>query len=375
VNTVPSIFFSAPDDSTLFVVLPGQKYLLQRRGFEAAVLAGLGSLGGIAVLALLAPVASRVLPALRAILQPHLPWILVAVVAYMLMSEWPKGTDRAPTVWGKLAEAWTSLVAGLTTFLLSGLLGLILTYRSLVPVRVAYQGMLPALIGLFAVPWIVQNLIARVEIPSQQVSASVDVTPGQVVRGVTAGAVGGLFSAFFPVVTGGIGGLLAGHATAQRDDRLFLISQGASKTTYYIGSLLLFFVPGLHLTRGGMAWMLSTFFSAHTPKAFFLATGAIALAGGVSFFLLLGLARSVIALLDRLHYRTVSLATLGTLLTIVVGTTGLGGLAICVVATGIGLIPMLWGSRRMNCMGVLLLPITLNMLGVGSTVAGWLRLL
>jgi len=28
-NTVPSIFFSAPDDSTAFVVLPGQKYLYQ----------------------------------------------------------------------------------------------------------------------------------------------------------------------------------------------------------------------------------------------------------------------------------------------------------------------------------------------------------
>ena len=97
VNTIPSIFFSAPDDSTLFVVLPGQKYLMQRRGYEAAVLTGLGSLGGVIVLALLAPLAARVLPPLRAILQPHVPWILVAVIAYMLMSEWPKGTDRAPT--------------------------------------------------------------------------------------------------------------------------------------------------------------------------------------------------------------------------------------------------------------------------------------
>ena len=375
VNTVPSVFFSAPDDSTLFVVLPGQKYLMQRRGYEAVVLAGLGSLGGIVVLVLLAPVASWVFPAVRAILQPHVPWILVAVMAYMLMSEWPKGTDRAPTAWGKLAEAWTSLAAGLITFLLSGLLGLILMYRSLVPVTVAYQGLLPAFIGLFAVPWIVQNLVARVEIPPQHVSASVDVTPGQVARGVAAGAMGGLFAAFFPVVTGGIGGFLAGHATAQRDDRLFIISQGTSKVVYYVGGLLLFFVPGLHLTRGGMAWMLSTLYSAHAPDTYFLATAAIVLAGGVSFFLLLGLARGVIALLNRLPYRTVSLATLAVLLVIVAGMTGPGGLLICAVATGIGLIPVLWGSRRMNCMGVLLLPITLNMFGVGSTVAGWLGLL
>jgi putative membrane protein len=374
-NTLPSVFFSAPDDSTLFVVLPAQKYLMQRRGLEAVVLAGLGSLGGVVVLALLAPVASRILPTVRAILQPHVPWILVAVIAYMLMSEWPKSTDRAPTAWGKLAEAWTSLAAGLITFALSGLLGLILMYRSLVPVTAAYQGLLPAFVGLFAVPWIVQNLVARVEIPPQHVSTSIDVTPGQVARGVAAGAMGGLFAAFFPVVTGGIGGFLAGHATAQRDDRLFIVSQGASKVVYYVGGFLLFFVPGLHLTRGGMAWMLSTIYSAYTPATYFWATAAIVLAGGVSFFLLLGLARGIIALLARLHYRTVSLATLGALLVIVIGLTDWGGLVICVVATGIGLIPVLWGSRRMNCMGVLLLPITLNMLGLGDTVAGWLGLL
>jgi putative membrane protein len=375
VNTVPSVFFSVPDDSTLFVVLPGQRYLLERKGYEAVLLTGLGSLGGVAVLTLVAPIASRILPAVRAILQLHLPWILVAIVAYMLMSEWPKGTGRAPTAWGRLAEAWTSLAAGLMTFLLSGLLGFILMYRNLVPVTVAGQGLLPAFVGLFAVPWIVHNLLARMEIPPQHVGTSADVTAGQLAQGVAAGALGGLFAAFFPVVTGGVGGFLAGHATAQRDDRLFLISQGASKTVYYAGGLLLFFVPGLHLTRGGMAWMLSTVYSAHAPATYFLATAAVLLAGGVSFFLLLGLARGFIALLDRLHYRAISLAALAVLLAIVAGVTGLGGLLICAVATGIGLIPVLWGPRRMNCLGVLLLPLTLNMLGVGDTVARWLGLL
>jgi len=39
------------------------------------------------------------------------------------------------------------------------------------------------------------------------------------------------------------------------------------------------------------------------------------------------------------------------------------------------LIPVLWGSRRMNCMGVLLLPIALNMVGAGDVVARFLGLL
>jgi len=95
----------------------------------------------------------------------------------------------------------------------------------------------------------------------------------------------------------------------------------------------------------------------------------------VAFFLSLGLARVVIALIARVSYRALSLVTLGILVAVVLGMTGVGGLAICAVATGIGLIPVLWGSRRMNCMGVLLLPIALNMVGAGDVVARFLGLL
>jgi putative membrane protein len=374
-NTIPSVFFSAPDDSTVFVVLPAQKFLLQRRGYEAAVLSGVGGLGGIAVLALLAPVAPSVLPAMRAVLQPHLHWILWAIIAYVLLSEWPKGSDRAPAGWRRWWEGWQSLVAGLATFLLSGVLGFVLLYRNLVPVSAAYQNLLPAFVGLFAVPWIVQNLLSRVELPKQHVARTLDATPGIIVRGTLVGGLGGLFAAFFPVVTGGIGGLLAGHATAQRDDRLFIISQGAAKVVYYVGTLLLFFVPRLHVTRGGMAWMLSGVWTAHSPRTYTIAVAAMILSGVLSFFLLLFMARLAIELIDKVNYRSISLVTLILLLAVVVGTTGWGGLLICAVATGIGLIPVLWGSRRINGMGVLLLPIALNVSGVGGVVARWLGLL
>jgi len=374
-NTIPSIFLAAPDDSTLFVVLPGQKYLLQRRGYEAAVLTGVGGLGGIAVLALLTPVASSLLPALRAILQPHLHWILWTLIAYMLLSEWPKGSERAPAGLRRWWEGWRSLLAGLVTFLLSGLLGFVLLYRSLVPVTVAYQNLLPAFVGLFAVPWILQNIVSRIELPEQHIARTVDATAWLFLRGTFAGVLGGLFAAFFPVVTGGIGGLIAGHATAQRDDRLFLISQGAAKVTYYVGGFLLFFVPGLHLTRGGMAWMLSSLWSSYTPQTYCVAVAAVVLSGVLSFFLLLLLTRVTIRLVGVVHYRWISLGTLAVLLAIVVGMTGWGGLLICAVGTGIGLVPILWGSRRVNCMGVLLVPIALDMVGVGGAIAGWLGLI
>lgn len=374
-NTIPSIFLSAPDNSTVFIVMPGQKYLLQQRGYEAVVLTGIGGLGGLFALLLLTPVASTILPVIRAILTPHMTWILWTIIAYMLFSEWPKGTDRAPAGWPRWWEGWKSLTAGLVTFTLSGLLGFIMLYRSLVPVEVSYQNLLPVFVGLFAVPWVIQNLMAQIELPPQHIAKKIDAPFSAILHGTASGVLGGLFAAFFPVVTGGIGGFLAGHATAQRDERAFIISQGASKIVYYVGGFLLFFVPGLHLTRGGMAWMISTQYSTYTPERYYWATAAVVLAGVVSFFLSLGFTRVVIAITERVSYRIVSIFTLCLLLLVVFGMTSFGGLAVCCVATGIGLIPVLWGSRRMNAMGVLLLPIALNMAGAGDTVARILGLL
>jgi putative membrane protein len=373
-NTIPGIFFGAPDDSTVFVVLPGQKYLMQRRGYEASVLTGVGGLGGLLVLLLLSPLLSRILPVVWTVVSPHLHWILGAIALYMLLSEWPKDLGRGRTRLARFLDTWSSPAAGLLTFLLSGLLGLVLFYGNLVPADAAFQNLLPAFAGLFALPWLLQNLLSGVQVPEQHVARSLDLTPGLLARGVGAGAVGGLFAAFFPAVSGGIGGLLAGQASAQRDDRLFLVSQGASKLIYYVGALLLFFVPGLHMVRGGMASMLSSLYTAYTPEIYWLAVAASLLCGALAFLLLLWFSRLAIRLVAAVDYRYLSAGTIVLLAAIILTWTGWGGLLVAAVATAIGLLPVRWGSRRMNCMGVLLLPLTLSLAGLGPAVAAWLGL-
>ena len=374
-NTLASVFLATPDETTLFLMLPGQRYLRQRRGYEAVVLSGVGGLAGLAALILLTTLGAPLLPSVREIVQPHLPWMLWTVIAYMLLSEWPKGTERAPAGWRRWWDGWRSLTAGLATFVLSGLLGLILMSRPLTPVRVAYQNLMPAFIGLFAVPWILQNLRARVQLPAQHLGTDVDLSPAVWIHGGASGVLGGLFAAFFPVVTGGIGSFLAGHITAQRDERAFLISQGAAKVAYYVGGYLLFFVPGLSMTRGGIAWMASTRYSSITPVRFYEAALAVLLSGILAFFLLLGWARMMAHLVTRVPYPVINGVTLGLMVILVLGLIGPIGLAIMIVASAIGLIPVLWGSRRMNAMGILLLPIALEMVGVADDVARWLGLI
>jgi putative membrane protein len=372
-NTLPAILLSAPDDSMIFAVLPAQKYLLNGRGYEAVLLTGLGSLGGLVVLLALSPFLGLILAPVRVLVQPHLHWILGLIIVYMILSEWPWTTGTTPVQ--KFVNAWSQLLAGLVTFTLSGLLGFVLMYRSPVPIEAAYQNLLPAFVGFFALPAVLQQLVAGSRPPQQHLPSTLDVTPDLLARGIGAGSLGGLFAAFFPVVTGGIGGFLAGHATAQRDDRVFLISQGANKMLYYVGAYLFFFVPGLRLTRGGMAAMVSTFYTAASPDTYWLVIAALAFSGLLAFFLMLGLTQFLIRIIPRLDHRLVAFVTLVLLITVVIAVTGLSGLAVSLVAAAIGLIPLFWRTRRMHCLGVLLLPVTLNMAGLGGIVAHWLKLI
>lgn len=374
-STIPSVLLAAPDESAVFTVLPGQKYLMNGRGLEGVVIAAAGGLGALLLLVLVVgPVAPRAFPILHAVIRGHTHWMLWCVICFMLMSEWPKGRRLAEPGWRAFLASWRSTGAGLLTFLLSGLLGFILFYRSPVSVEASFQNLMPAFVGLFTVPWLLLNSVSGVRIPTQQLSCSSDLTAGPLLKGILAGGLGGGFAAFVPVVTGGVGGFLAGHATALRDDRAFLVSQGSSRLAYYVGGVLLLFVPGLHITRGTGARAVQSVYAASSWPDYYMVLGAIAVSGAMSFLLVAPLSRATIRLIERRGYRQISRMAMVVVLLIVLGSTGCTGLLIMVVSAGIGLIPVLFGSRRMNCLGIILLPAACNMSGVGVHVAAWLGL-
>lgn len=375
-NTIPSVILAAPDESAMFTVLPGQKYMLTGRGYEGVMITVIGgAVGLIFIVAIMGPIAPILLPQLHLVMRKHVHWILWCIIAFMLMSEWPKSRPIGQAGWSRFLDSWKSTGAGLLTFLLSGLLGFLLFFRSPVNVDVAFQSLMPAFVGLFTIPWLILNIGTGVTPPPQKITAPSNLNTQTTLKGSFAGILGGSFAAFFPIVTGGVGGLLAGHATAIRNDRAFLISQGASKQVYYVGGILLFFVPGLGVTRGGAAGMMKGLVAPLGYYEYLMALTSIALAGAFSLLLVGPLTRATLKVTTRFGYRRISSVALIFILALVVSVTGLSGLMILCVACGIGLIPVLFGSRRMNCLGIILLPMACMMSGFGPVIANFLGLL
>ena len=375
VNTIPAVLLGTPDESALFTVLPGQKYLMSGRGFEGTMITAVGGLAGAwFLLAVVAPCAPVYLPVAQQVLKGHMHWVLWIIITFMLMSEWSKGGNRGRAGWAKFYDAWKTLLAGLATFLLSGLLGFILLTASPVSHEVAFQNIMPAFVGLFAVPWCLLNMISAADVPPQRLARSLDLDGDVILRSVWSGGLGGGIAAYFPVVTGGVGGMLAGHACAQREERVFIMGQGVSKFIYYVGAFMLMFVPGLNLTRGGGAWMVKTLYVPAGISDYYLVLGSIAVSAGLSYLAMEPLTRLTVRFVSRFNYRRVSTVALVVIVLMVLLMTGWIGLFIAAVGTGIGLLPVLFGSRRLNCLGILLLPIACNKSGFGYRIIALLGL-
>lgn len=378
VNAIPMTLMGAPDESATVTILPGTRYLQTGRGYEAVMISGIGTLLGIFMLVVLTPLAFWIFPYVHVLVSPHLHWVIGLVIVYMLMSEWPKGCGFGKGTWGRLSWAWANVFAGLVTFGLSAILGLIVTNRSMISPEMGFQNIMPVFIGLFALPSIYQNLLSRESIPPQHISDSVDLNREDIGKSMFQGTIGGLLAAYIPAVTMGIGAIIAGHATALRGDKLFILSGGVAKLIYYVGAFLFLFIltpitPN-GLGRGGLKVILSPIFTPQ-PGDYYIILSTIIISGCFTFLLLPAITRQAVKLLAKVDFKILYHLALIFVVILVTGLTGFKGCFVMAVASAIGSIPVFFHSRRSNCMAVLLVPIALNMAGVGEEVAAFMGLL
>ncbi len=369
--TVSSQFFQPCDDSFRSMMLPHERFLFEGRGYEAAMLSGIGSMFALVMISGLFPFVTEVIGTIRLLIRPHIYWILGLVSVFILMSEWPKDHGVGKTTGQRLIDAWGQLSMGLFTFVIAGILGLFVFSNTIIPVDNAFQSLMPVFIGLFAIPSQIMTIMAHAKIPKQYYATSVDCAVHDVARGVLTGTVGGMFSSLTPGLTPGPALLMSAHATASSGEKQFILGGGVARVLYYIGALVLFFMPDVYMRRGGAAINISLFFVPETAEQYFLISGIIAIAGAVTLMFLPRYCRFCGSLTEKVDYRWISLGGMILLIVMVGYVTSWQGLVLMSVATVIGLIPNFWHTRRIPLLAVLLVPVCLNMAGVGSKVASF----
>lgn len=369
-SCISATYFQTPDDSSVFMVFPTQKYMQDGRGYEAVFLSGLGAVVGILIAGFLIIIAADFFVMLVDLLIEHSLWIIATAMVFVWMSEWPKDPARQKTRLGKLAASWVQLSMGLVVIFASGILGIYLFFSQIVPPERSFQGLAAAFVGLFAFPSLIQNLLtARTDIPKQHVGKSVELSTSEISQGIAAGVIGGSIGMLIPSLTAGVGNTFSRHAVAQSGDRSFMFSQGLSRAVYYIGAVLLLFIPGVTIRRGGAALFITMFYLPQTQAELFIVAAIGLIAAVVGWFIFLGLTKGLTKIIHKINTKYISAFGMILMLTLTYLMLGSMGILILLVASAIGYIPLVFNTRRIHCISVITIPIMISMAGLTIVVS------
>ncbi|MFH1285601.1 MAG: tripartite tricarboxylate transporter permease [Candidatus Micrarchaeota archaeon] len=334
---LPAIFFCIPDAETIVSVLPGQRLLLEGKGFRAVNICVYAALIALILSLLLLPLSFSILPALYALVAPNMLLVLGVLSLFLLASE------REPK---KIALA--ALV-----FLLAGVLGALILDFPLVE-----EPLFPAFSGLFAVAGILVALGQGVKIPIQREES------GRIGRGllacVFAGVILGMLADLLPGISSPAQIAVFASAFIFLDSEKFLALCSSVAVSHLVFSLGA--VSSIGKARTGVAIALGAL--PEFQQNLWLYIGATAVGIALSAVLLLVFARVLVNLLKRVESEKINLLILAYLLAMVALTSGANGLLIAATAGAIGVLPPLLGVRRTHLMGAILLPSLLSRLGM-----------
>lgn len=358
---IPAFFFGAPGASTLFLVVPGRRYLNKGCSYQGSMTVGLGSLIGIFLLVAAAPFFIYLYTPFFKFVRMYYRWAPGILILYMIGGEFIFHFRQALRFNRK--NEYRALFIAPVIFFLIGLFGVIL-FQSRQFALVGRQGILSSgFAGLFLLPPLIQRLIRPVEARLEEAKTTVSSENRPGILGGIAGGIGGFLTILLPVVSGGPGALIAGHLIPRKKEKAFLISQGMVKTIYSVGAFLLFFIPAWAFKRGATAALLKTHFHAdRTLQSFIIIVAVMLISGCLSYFILGLTSRIARGIVRKVTLRKLSIVIISLVTAIILFRYGPEYLIFLFTGACLGSLPMVFGCRRSNSFSVILVPTMLSVM-------------
>lgn len=340
INFIPSILLGAPEDSTALGVLPGHRLLMEGRGYEAIKLCVMGSLGGVLFSVITLPLFVYTIPPLYEAIRPHVHWLLIAVIGYMVLSE--RGKNK---------------FLGLFVFLLSGFLGLVVLNNF------ADSALFPLLTGLFGLPMLLMSIFEKTSLPENFSYEEENLERKNILSCISIGSLGGIIAGLLPGLGATQSTMLTQQAFGKKegDGREFLVSIGAITTCDIVYSILALWMIGN--PRSGIAVGVSKLLEVGLKETLFFIS-FIVISAGIATFLTLKMTKISLNFLRKINYQRLCLYTSIFLFILTVIFSGIVGILILIVSIAVGFIPNYLNIRRSYAMGCLILPCILFFMGI-----------
>jgi len=337
-DVIPATFLGIPDVSFAVSVYPAHEMCLEGRGIEAVAIS---TFSGIIAVILTVPLFFLMLKYLR---NGYTESIVLPVL--MLTSIFIIFREKGDIFAGRHSRI-LGYVKALTVFTLSGILGIIvfkLNVKNL---------LLPLFSGLFAFPILYRGVRGIKNLPEQEVG--VKLKPLSALTGTLSGSIVSLF----PGISSGVASALAVSPFKESEADNYVSATGAANTS---NALLCFAVlMSTGKSRSGAALALRTIYRVLNPVDILLLCIFSALLSA-TVTILLGIFTEKV--LRKLNLRILCFMSLIFLTLAILYLTKATGLLLFIISIPVGLLPEMLEVKRLNCMGCLLLPLTLSRLGL-----------
>jgi len=329
---IPSVLFGAPEEDNFLSILPGHEMLKKGKGYEAIVFTFYGSLFALPIILFFTPIFIYLLPYIYPLIKNLIPFVLIFVSCYSLLRE-------------KL------FFSSLVVFLSSGLLG----YLTLnLPVK---EPLLPLLTGLFGLSSLMISISQEHSIPTQKIYplTKIKLSKKEFLNSSIISFVAP-FCSFLPGIGSGHAAFISSEILPQ-SKRGFLFLNGAANTIIMALSFLTLF--SINRTRSGAAVAVQKLLNTLTPYNLIIILSTIILSSIISFFFGIYLSKKAVFLVNKIRYKTLSIIVIFLLLIINFVFSNFLGLIVLLTSTFIGIFCILSGSKRINLMGALIIPVVL----------------
>jgi putative membrane protein len=369
VNIVPTTFLGAPNEDSALLALPSHSLLLKGRGHEAVCLSALGSLGSVFFcFALFLPFRFLIGEPgdLYELIMDIMPFLLIAI-SFILI-----GTEHGEPFKEKFGKnSSSSRLSGIgfaaLVYFLSGFFGLVIFKMQVQsPIGLPAPVLFPALSGLFGCSALIYSLKHEPSLPPQSVAGAYSIGLSKSLRSIFTGTLSGTLVSILPGVTPAAGTIIAQVLQKEKDERAALISISAVNTANSFFVLLMLFM--FLKLRSGVALALdkiliiSSWDALLMPASFAYLMIGLLVAALVSYFLTCWIGKVFALKISNIAYKKVVIGAICGLGGMVCLFTGLKGLVVFLTGTSIGLTPIIFGVRRSQSMGVLLVPLILSLL-------------
>ena len=348
-DVVPGLFLGVPGDEA-FALLPCHRMVRRGEGRAALQLSVAGSgiglgIGLLVVLALLA--FGNLIGAVEQLLRPWMFFVLAGVSVILI------ATDRR--------RGWSVFA-----FLASGLLGLAVFASPLVAggTDAPVNALFPSLAGLFGVA----GLLFAIATASDTARPAPAAGAARIDARLTA----------WPGVRGGVAGLLVGllpglgaanaatllllaekwrgrRGTEDEQDRAYLVTTSSLNTAEALFAIAALYFIGRSRSGASIAVEQVLGGNVAVPDVLRIAL-YMTVAGVVAALILWRLGARLATWFQGVDQTGLNLAVIAFLVILISWLLGLGGLAILVAATAVGLVPLHFGVRRAQLMGFFLVP-------------------